>query len=108
VLGEWLFTKLFDGRAAIDRVDLLLIDGALLALAVICVSVYVQAALGRFTHLLGRSLPFLAGSLLSVPLAKAFAPDRFDLLFLILYTVTLLIAAGIHGLSIRNLLRGRA
>jgi len=108
VLGEWLFTKLFDGRAAIDRVDLLLIDGALLALAMICVSVYVQAALGRFTHLLGRSLPFLAGSLLSVPLAKAFAPDRFDLLFLILYTATLLIAAGIHGLSIRNLLRGRA
>lgn len=108
LLGEWLFAKLFDGRAAIDRVDLLLIDGALLALAVICVSVYVQSALGRFTHLLGRSLPFLAGSLLSVPLARVFAPERFDLLFLILYTATLLMAAGIHGLSLRSLLRSRA
>lgn len=108
LLGEWLFTKLFDGRAAIDRVDLLLIDGALLALAVICVSVYVQSALGRFTLLLGRSLPFLTGSLLSVPLARIFAPDRFDLLFLILYTLTLFVAATIHGLSLRQLMGKRA
>lgn len=108
LLGEWLFDKLFDGRAAIDRIDLLLIDGALLALAVICVSVYVQGALGRFTLLLGRSLPFLAGSLLSVPLAHIFAPDRFDLLFLILYTLTLFVAAIIHGLSLRRLVGRRA
>lgn len=108
LLGEWLFAKLFDGRAAIDRVDLLLIGGALLALALICVSVYVQGALGRFTLLLGRSLPFLAGSLLSVPLARIFAPDRFDLLFLILYTLTLVVAAAIHGLSLRQLMGSRA
>lgn len=108
LLGEWLFAKLFDGRSAIDRVDLLLIDGALLALAVICVSVYVQGALGRFTLLLGRSLPFLAGSLLSVPLARSFAPERFDLLFLILYTLTLFVAATIHGLSLRQLMGKRA
>lgn len=108
LLGEPLFDKLFDGRAAIDRIDLLLIDGALLALAVICVSVYVQSALGRFTHLLGRSLPFLAGSLISVPLARMFAPERFDLLFLSLYALTLLVAAVIHGLSLHQLIRGRA
>ncbi|QOT73074.1 hypothetical protein H5V43_02740 [Sphingobium fuliginis] len=108
LLGEWLFAKLFDGRAAIDRIDLLLIGGALLALALICVSVYVQGALGRFTLLLGRSLPFLAGSLLSVPLARIFAPERFDLLFLILYTLTLFAAAFIHGLSLRQLMGKRA
>ncbi|WP_242123322.1 hypothetical protein [Sphingobium sp. Sx8-8] len=107
VVGEWLFARLFDGRAAIDRIDLLLIDGALLALAVICVSVYVQGALGRFTHLLGRSLPFLAGSLLSVPLARILAPERFDLLFLILYALTLLAAAAIHGLSLHRLVGRR-
>ena len=107
LFGEWLFAKLFDGRAAIDRIDLLLIGGALLALAVICVSVYVQGALGRFTLLLGRSLPFLAGSLLSVPLARIFAPERFDLLFLILYTLTLFVAAAIHGASLRQLVGRR-
>ncbi|KEQ54020.1 hypothetical protein BV95_01708 [Sphingobium chlorophenolicum] len=104
LLGEWLFAKLFDGRAAIDRIDLLLIDGALLALAVICVSVYVQGALGRFSLLLKRSLPFLAGSLLSVPLARMFAPERFDQLFLVLYTLTLFAAAVLHGLSLRRLM----
>ncbi|HKY81696.1 MAG TPA: hypothetical protein VJM09_09530, partial [Sphingobium sp.] len=61
LLGQWLFTKLFAGRAAIGMIDLLLVDAALVALAVICVSVYVQAALGRFLHLLRRSLPFLVG-----------------------------------------------
>jgi len=68
----------------------------------------VQGALGRFTLLLGRSLPFLAGSLLSVPLARMFAPERFDLLFLILYTLTLFVAAFIHGLSLRHLVGKRA
>lgn len=105
LVGQWLFDKLFDGRAAIDRADLGLIMVALLALAVICVSVYVQGALGRFDLLLRRSLPFLAGSLLSVPLALLFWPARFDLLFLGLYALTLSGAAMLHAVSLRRLVR---
>jgi len=105
LIGGWLFDKLFDGRAAIDQADLGLTALALVALSVVCVSVYVQAALGRFAHLLQRSLPFLAGSLLSVPLAGALWPDRFDLGFLGLYALTLMLAAGLHLVSLRRLVR---
>ena len=107
LLGQWVFTKLFAGRAAIEMVDLLLIDGALLALTMICVSVYVQAALGRFSHLLKRSLPFLAGSLLSVPLAMLFG-EEFDQGFLALYALTMILVAALHALSLRRLLAGMA
>ena len=107
LLGQWVFTKLFAGRAAIEMVDLLLIDGALVALTMICVSVYVQAALGRFSHLLKRSLPFLAGSLLSVPLAMLFG-EEFDRGFLALYALTMILVAALHALSLRRLLAGMA
>ena len=107
LLGQWVFTKLFAGRAAIEMVDLLLIDGALLPLTMICVSVYVQAALGRFAHLLKRSLPFLAGSLLSVPLAMLFGQE-FDQGFLALYALTMILVAALHALSLRRLLAGMA
>ncbi len=104
-VGEWLFAILFDGRASIERADLILIVVALLALVLLCVSVYVQAALGRFSHLLARSLLFLAGSLLSVPLARLLWPERFDLAFLGLYALTLLLAAALHAVSLRRLVR---
>ena len=107
LLGQWVFTKLFAGRAAIEMVDLLLIDVALLPLTMICVSVYVQAALGRFSHLLKRSLPFLAGSLLSVPLAMLFG-EEFDRGFLALYALTMILVAALHALSLRRLLAGMA
>lgn len=103
--GTWIFGKLFDGRAAISSLDLLLVDVALFALTIICVSVYVQAALGRFAHLLTRSLPFLAGSLLSVPMALLLR-DQFDIAFLSFYTATLVLGAMLHGLSLRRLLKG--
>ena len=103
--GGWLFTTLFDGRATIDRTELALIVTALAALTIICVSVYVQGALGRFSTLLHRSLPFLAGSLASAPLALALAPQRFDLAFLGLYTLTLTGAALLHLLSLQRLAR---
>jgi O-antigen/teichoic acid export membrane protein len=103
--GDRLFALLFDGRAAIDRADLVLILLALGALTLLCVSVYVQAALGRFSHLLARSLPFLAGSLASAPLAAALWPRRFDLAFLGLYALTLCTVAGLHLLSLRRLAR---
>lgn len=103
--GDWLFTTLFDGRATIDRTELALIVAALAALTIICVSVYVQGALGRFSTLLHRSLPFLAGSLASAPLALALAPQRFDLTFLGLYTLTLTGAALLHLLLLQRLAR---
>ena len=107
MLGQWVFAKLFAGRAVIGMTDLLLIDGALLALTLICVSVYVQAALGRFSHLLKRSLPFLAGSLLSVPLAMMLG-DGFDRGFLAIYALTMIVVAALHALSLRRLLQGSA
>ena len=103
--GGWLFTTLFDGRATIDRTELALIVAALAALTIICVSVYVQGALGRFSTLLHRSLPFLAGSLASAPLALALTPQGFDLTFLGLYTLTLAGAAILHLLSLQRLAR---
>ncbi|MET0372199.1 MAG: hypothetical protein ABW039_12585 [Sphingobium sp.] len=103
LVGERLFLLLFNGHASIDRTGLVLIDLALLALALVCVSVYVQGALGRFPHLLARSLPLLAGSLLSVPVAALFGLTRFDNAFLTLLMLTLLLAAALHLLSLRRL-----
>ncbi|WP_207212369.1 hypothetical protein [Sphingobium cupriresistens] len=103
--GDRLFTILFDGRATIDRADITFIILALFALTLLCVSVYVQAALGRFGELLARSLPFLAGSLASAPLALLLWPGRFDLAFLGLYALTLLIVAALHLVSLRRLAR---
>jgi O-antigen/teichoic acid export membrane protein len=104
-VGDRLFTLLFDGRAAIDLADISLMILSLAALTILCVSVYVQGALGRFSELLARSLPFLAGSLASAPLALIFWPGRFDLAFLALYAFTLIGVAGLHLLSLRRLLR---
>ncbi|HUD91495.1 MAG TPA: hypothetical protein VMR39_07920, partial [Sphingobium sp.] len=103
--GDRLFAILFDGRATLDRADIGLIILALAALTILCISVYVQAALGLFSQLLARSLPFLAGSLASAPLALLLWPDRFDLAFLALYALTLLGVAGLHLLSLKRLLR---
>jgi O-antigen/teichoic acid export membrane protein len=105
VAGDWLFAILFDGRASIDRADIDLIILALAALTLLSVSVYVQAALGRFGPLLARSLPFLAGSLASAPLALLLWPGRFDLAFLALYAVTLVGVAILHMASLRRLMR---
>lgn len=107
VAGDRLFSILFDGRAAISVIDLWLIVAALGALTILCVSVYVQAALGRFGMLLRRSLPFLAGSLASAPLAAILWPTRFDVGFLALYAATLAGVAALHALALRGLaLRG--
>lgn len=103
--GDRLFALLFDGRATIDRADIVLIVVALSALTLLSVSVYVQAALGRFGALLARSLPFLAGSLVSVPLALLLWPDRFGIAFLSLYALTLAGVAMAHLLSLRALVR---
>lgn len=106
VAGDRLFSILFDGRAAISAIDLWLIVAALGALTILCVSVYVQAALGRFGMLLRRSLPFLAGSLASAPLAAILWPARFDVAFLALYAGTLAGVAALHALALRGLTQG--
>ena len=72
-VGQRLFAVLFAGRSALSMAELAMLCGLLLALAVICTSVYVQGALGRFGPLLRQSLPFLAASAASVPLALAVA-----------------------------------
>lgn len=104
-VGPWMFDTLFDGRAVIERGDIALIVVALAALTVICVSVYVQGALGHFGHLLRRSLPFLAGSLLCVPVARMLWPMQFDRAFLALYALTLVGVACLHMLALRRLVR---
>ncbi|BBD97855.1 hypothetical protein SAMIE_1013560 [Sphingobium amiense] len=106
VVGERLFRLLFAGHAGISRIDISLIIVALAALTIVCVSVYVQTALGRFRHLLARSLPLLAGSLASAPLAVLLLPGRFDVAFLALYAATLGFAGLLHILSLRSLARG--
>jgi O-antigen/teichoic acid export membrane protein len=105
LLGRPLFSELFDRKAAIGLGEIALICVSLAALSIICVSVYVQSALGRFRHLLERSIPFLAGSLVSVPLALLASGVRFDDAFLILYALTLAGTAMLHGWSLSRLAR---
>jgi O-antigen/teichoic acid export membrane protein len=105
LLGERLFHLLFAGHAGIGLIDLILIVLALAALTLVSISVYIQTALGRFRHLLGRSIPLLAGSLISAPLAVALAPVRFEVAFLTLYALTLAVAGCLHILSLRRLAR---
>lgn len=105
LLGERLFHLLFAGHAGIGLIDLILIVLALAALTLVSISVYIQTALGRFRHLLGRSIPLLVGSLISAPLAVALAPGRFEVAFLTLYALTLAVAGCLHILSLRRLAR---
>lgn len=107
VAGPTIFGILFDHRAAIGEGDVAMIAAMQVALSVTCVSVYVQGALNRFAPLLHQSLPFLIGSLLSVPIAAAFArgPAGFASLFLLLYLMTFMGTALLHMRSLRTLLR---
>lgn len=110
VVGPPMVHALFDGKLAVDRFDLGLIDLLLLGLAVTCVSVYVQAALGRFGLLLRQSLPFLAGSLLCVPLAAFFATGAmpFMAVFPPLVVATYLGTGALHAFALRRLSRSIA
>lgn len=106
LFGLTLAQALFDGKANITWFDMGLIAVLLLALSVICVSVYLQVALGRFALMLRQSLVLLAGAILSAPLAAACAPASdiaFGTLFLIFYTFGFVIVAVLHGLSLHRL-----
>lgn len=109
-LGQAVFAKLYNGRAMLTLAELLLLSVLLIALAVMCVSVYVQGALGRFGPLLGQSLPFLAGSVASVPLALWLGgtPRADDVPFMGLYAVCFTGAALLHSVAMRRLARGVA
>lgn len=105
--GQKIFSVLYDGRADMLMTELLLLCILLAALAVMCTSVYVQGALGRFGQLLGQSLPFLAGSLASVPFAVWFggSPREDDVPFMILYGLCFLGAGMLHARAMRRLAR---
>lgn len=105
VFGRVLVLSLFDGKLIVDRVDLAGIALLLLGLSVTCVSVYVQAALGRFRLLLRQSLPFLAGSVLSVPLAALAARNgvSFTEAFSLLLLMTFLGTGMLHAFALCRL-----
>ena len=103
-LGGFAVHVLFDGKASIGMVQAALIGVMVAALAVICVSVYLQGALGRFGRLLRQSLPFLAGSLACAPLA-AWLPGDYATGFLGLYALVFVGTAALHGASLRQLMR---
>jgi hypothetical protein len=106
--GKIVVHELFDGKLAADRTGMALLALLLVALSVTCVSVYLQGALGRFGSLLRQSLPFLAGSLLCVPLAALGArvgAGTFAALFLMLVTMTYVATGMLHAVSLARLMR---
>jgi hypothetical protein len=106
--GRLLVFHLFDGKLIADLTTMGLIALLLVALAITCVSVYLQGALGRFTALLWQSLPFLAGSLLCVPLAAIGARlgvAPFAFLFVAMVTAAYVLTGGLHALSLARLMR---
>lgn len=108
-VGQRLFALLFAGRSALSGAELLGLCLLLLMLAVICTSVYVQGALGRFGALLRQSLPFLAGSAASVPLALALARAVPGLAvgpaFMACYALAFAGTALLHLAALRRLIR---
>jgi hypothetical protein len=105
-MGQRLFDTLYHGRARLEMADLILLCSTLVALALMCTSVYVQGALGRFGELLKQSLPFLLGSLLAAPAAVAMVGPRAAEAFMALYALVFASSAALHMLSLRRL-RGR-
>jgi len=108
--GKMLFAHLYDRNGAIMTTELALLALLLVGLAVMCVSVYLQGALGRFEALLRQSLPFLFGSIASVPLALwgGGSPRADDVPFMSLYALCFLGAAGLHVMAMRRLAKGAA
>jgi len=108
VAGPWLFEELYHGKAQVGIVETSMICIALLALSLICVSVYVQGALGRFTELLGRSIPFLLGSLALMPMTLVISrvTGGQDDVFMLLYALLFAGVAVLHTFSLRRLGRG--
>jgi hypothetical protein len=108
IIGQPLVRQLYDGKLHIGVDEIGLVALLMLSLSTICVSVFLQCAVGRFAIVLRQSLPFLAGSLLSVPLAMVLAPVTglsFATMFLGLYALVFAGTATLHGVSLKRLLR---
>jgi O-antigen/teichoic acid export membrane protein len=109
VLGRWIVKHLFNGEIDIAYTEIGLIALLMLTLSTICVSVFLQGSLGRFSVVLRQSIPFLIGSVLSVPVAVAIAPLTglsFSFAFLGVYTLVFVGTAVLHGISLNRLLHG--
>lgn len=104
-IGQRIFAVLYDGRTTLAVIELALLCALLLALAIMCTSVYVQGALGRFESLLGQSLPFLAASLATVPLALWIggANRADDVPFMTFYGLSFFGIAILHVFAMRRL-----
>lgn len=111
VSGQAVFAHLYAGKVSLEWSELLLLCALLLALAVMCVSVYVQGALGRFGPLLRQSLPFLAGSIMTTSLTIMMQAGRpgngTGMIFMTIYALCFIGAAILHLIAMRRLIRGR-
>lgn len=104
-IGQRIFALLYHDTTGLEMPELLSLCALLVALALMCVSVYVQGALGRFGELLRRSLPFLGGSLLVTPIAVALGGGHAGPLYMSLYAALFAAAAALHIASLAKLRR---
>ena len=106
--GSRLSALMFDRRIMLNRGELALIAALLIGLTPLCVSVYVQTALGRFSSLIAPSAFFLAGSLASVPVAQLVAQHTawpFALVFVVTYASVHLLIGVVHARMLVRLVR---
>ncbi len=106
IAGEPLAMIIFDGKIILERAEIQMFTLLLLALSLICVSVYLQNGLGRFGALVGPSFVFLVGSLLSVPIAVMLMDIKgwtFSQAFILAYATVHLVMALVHGRMLSRL-----
>jgi hypothetical protein len=104
--GPAISSIMFDRRIVLDHVELATILVLLVALSLICVSVYLQNGLGRFAALVAPSFAFLCGSLLSVPGAiwlGGVTGAPFALRFAACYALVHVVLALVHGRMLQKL-----
>ncbi len=106
-IGGRLFSILYHGTDHLWIRETWLLCLLFPSLAVVCVSVYIQGALGRFRQLLRLSLPFLAGALLVPAGAAMLSPGADRLVFMPLYAMLFSSVAMVHWWSLGRL-RARA
>lgn len=108
--GRQLSAILFDEHYVATLAERTGIGVALAALGIICVSVYVQSALGRFGRLLPSAAVLLIGSLLVAPAALWIERSQalsFEQAFIALYALLFVAVSVVHWRSMRDLLAGR-
>lgn len=104
--GAQVAHLLFNGKLAIQLSEIIWLCVLLVGLAWICVSVYLQVALGRYAAMLMPSFAFLLGSLLSVPLGIWIGQASglgFALAFAAVYALVHAGIALVHALMLSRL-----